>query len=310
MIYVILIARVRAVLIVRYMQFCCYCDADKDNTTADRLSHLYSTTLRQALSGYSISGSVVRTDPKSLVKSMLSKIERYYIKKGYQTSFISIFTSPYFLLRRGIFKGIKRHAHYMQGTMLDFGCGSRPYEEILNVEHYIGLDIAISGHDHKDSKVDFYYDGKKIPFDDCHFDSVFSSEVFDHVFNLHDILREMFRVLKPKGYLLATVPFVWNEHEVPYDFGRYTSFGLRHIMERAGFEIVKLDKSTTYIETVFQMWNSYVSQVILPDNKYIKAILVPLIVSPLSCLGIVLSAILPDNETYYHNSIVVAQKPK
>ena len=53
------------------------------------------------------------------------------------------------------------------------------------------------------------------------------NQVLEHVFNPDDFVREIARVLKPGGALLLTVPFVWNEHEQPYDYARYSSFGLR-----------------------------------------------------------------------------------
>ena len=67
------------------------------------------------------------------------------------------------------------------------------------------------------------------------------------------MLSEINRVCKLNGQLLITVPFVWDEHEVPYDYGRYTSYGLKHVLEIHGFEVIHLDKSTSYVETVFQM---------------------------------------------------------
>ena len=46
------------------------------------------------------------------------------------------------------------------------------------------------------SKVDFFYDGKQFPFDSSEFDWVFSSEVFEHMFNIDEQLEEINRVLK------------------------------------------------------------------------------------------------------------------
>ena len=42
-------------------------------------------------------------------------------------------------------------------------------------------------------------------------------------------------MLKPGGTLWLTAPLFYAEHERPYDYFRYTQFGLRHLLEREGF---------------------------------------------------------------------------
>jgi len=91
---------------------------------------------------------------------------------------------------------------------------------------YIGVDLEATGHDHSNSKIDVLYDGKVLPFKDGQFDAVVSFEVLEHVFNLSEVMREINRVTTDSGYLLISVPFAWLEHEIPYDFARYTSFGI------------------------------------------------------------------------------------
>ena len=113
---------------------------------------------------------------------------------------------------------------------------------------------------------------------------------------------------KKNGSLLITLPFVWDEHEIPFDFARYTSFGIIHLLERHGFKIQSQVKSTTYIETVFQMLTAYISQVLLPENSYMRIILGIIIVSPINILGIVLGKVLPNNTHFYHNNIVLCRK--
>lgn len=236
------------------------------------------------------------------------RLIRYHNKICFQTSIISMLFNPFYLIRRGLFKGIAENSSYMKGVLLDFGCGSKPYEKLFNVEKYIGLDIEKSGHDHFDSKIDIIYDGENIPFDDNYFDSVFSSEVFEHLFNIDDILKEIYRVIKPGGNLLITVPFVWEEHEIPYDFGRYTSYGIKYLLEKNGFQIIKISKSTNYIETIFQMWNAYIFQYFLPKNPYVKLFFTLLFIAPITILGILFSKILPKNYYLFQNNIITARK--
>ncbi len=141
-------------------------------------------------------------------------------------------TFPAWLTRNRLLKAIETCVPELEGTLLDFGCGSKPYQSLFSVEKYIGLDFENPGHPHVNEQIDVFYDGKKIPFSNDYFDSIFSSEVFEHVFNLEEILKELNRVLKTGGKILITCPFAICEHEVPHDFARYSSFGIRHFWKK------------------------------------------------------------------------------
>ncbi|MBN2174265.1 MAG: class I SAM-dependent methyltransferase [Bacteroidales bacterium] len=236
------------------------------------------------------------------------KLNRLYQKERYNPKLIGLFVNPSYIIRKGLYKGIYANKDYLTGRLLDFGCGNKPYKEIFNVREYIGVDIKINGYEQNEKYIDVFYNGHTLPFDDNYFDSAFSSEVFDDIFNLEEILSELKRVLKPGGHILITYPFVWDEHDVPYDFARYTSFGMEHLLKESGFDIVLAKKSTAYLETVFQMINAYIWQCILPRNKKLKTALVPFLITPFTILGIGLSKIFPKNENFYHNNIIVAKK--
>ena len=81
---------------------------------------------------------------------------------------------------------------------------------------------------------------------------VVANEVFEHVFNPLDFLGVIKRVLRPGGMLLMTVPFVWDEHEQPYDFARYSSFGIKSVLEKNGFEIIAQRKTVTNFGVIIQ----------------------------------------------------------
>jgi SAM-dependent methyltransferase len=223
-------------------------------------------------------------------------------------SFLGIFINPMYFIRNGIIRGVLSNKKYLTGRLLDFGCGNKPYAELIDVKEYIGLEIEDDNHIQADKNIEAYYDGKTIPFSDNYFDSILSSEVFEHVFNLEQILKELNRVLKPGGHMLITVPFVWEEHSIPNDFARYTSFGIRDLLVRSGFSIISAEKTTNYVETVFQMWGAYIYQSVFPKNKLAKAILTPVFIAPITITGIFLSWILPKNKNFYHNNIITARK--
>ena len=242
------------------------------------------------------------------MKKILKEIKK---KNEFKINFIGIFFNPYFILRYNIYRIIKKISSNIKGDiMLDFGCGSKPYKNCFKFNTYIGIDIENSGHDHKNENIDMYYDGKKIPFSDEHFDLIFSSEVFEHIFNLEDIIKELKRVLKTNGKMLITLPFVWNEHEQPFDYARYTSFAIKDILTKNGFEILESYKSSNFIETIFQKISVYLYQVIFPKNSILRQILILLIIAPLNFIGISLGKILPDDKSFYLNNIILCKKNK
>jgi SAM-dependent methyltransferase len=218
-----------------------------------------------------------------------------------------------FLTRNRLLKKIAALAPELKGKLMDFGCGSKPYRSLFQVDEYLGIDIENPGHPHANEQIDVFYDGKKIPFTDETFDSVFSSEVIEHVFNLNEALSEINRVMKPGGVILITCPFAICEHEAPNDFARYSSFALKYIFEQNGFEILKQDKTGNNVETVFQLWTMYIHQHITP---YLRKI--PLIRSAfrlitytsLNILGLLFSKIFPDRKDLYLNNILLARKIK
>lgn len=241
---------------------------------------------------------------------MIKLIINIYYKQAFDPSlFLGILINPFFIIRRGLARGVKKIASlHKGGKLLDVGCGSKPYQNFFQVDEYIGIDIEHSGHDHRLSKIDKLYDGKVIPFEDAEFDIVFSSEVFEHVFNLNELLPEINRVLKVGGVLAFTCPFSWEEHEQPYDYARYTSFALKAMMEENQFEIIMQEKSSKHFETLMQLMASYISLHLLPKNRWLKIILGIFTVAPLNILGVIFGKILPDSENLYHNNIIIAQK--
>jgi SAM-dependent methyltransferase len=238
---------------------------------------------------------------------MKNRILKYIHFQSFQPSFISLLINPFYLIRRSLYLNIKDLAPKLEGKLLDFGCGRKPYENLFSVREYIGIDIIVSGHNHGNSKVDVYYDGTTIPFDDHSFDSLFCSEVLEHVFNPDEVLTEISRVLKLQALAIITIPFCWNEHEIPFDYGRYTSYGIKYLLEKHGFQIIELRKSGNFIRVIWQMMNLYIYE-LFKNLKLPGLMFSLLLIVPLNILSLIIIPLFPKNKTLYYNNIILAKK--
>ena len=133
--------------------------------------------------------------------------------------------------------------------VLDAGAARAPYRDLFAHARYETADfLAVKGK--KYVKPDYVCDLAEIPVDDARFDHVVLTQVLEHVPEPARVLTELHRVLKPGGTLWLTAPFFYAEHERPYDFFRYTQFGLRRLLEGAGFEVLELDWMEGYLGTL------------------------------------------------------------
>lgn len=220
-------------------------------------------------------------------------------------------THPLFLIRSELFRNISKFAPQLKGRMMDFGCGLKPYEELFSVDEYIGVDYQAEGETYHQEKVDVFYNGKTLPFPDNHFDSIFSSEVFEHIFNLPEIMQELKRVLKPGGKILITCPFSFGEHEVPSDYARYTSFAVKHMFSSNGFNIVAFEKTGGSIEAITQLrivyWNLHILS-IFKNIPVLRSVLRLIVFTTNNLAAIIFGKILPRRQDLYLNNILLAEK--
>lgn len=129
---------------------------------------------------------------------------------------------------------------YIRGRLVDIGCGTKPYEKLLApfVEEHIGVDHEATLHDK--SNVNLWGTAYNIPVEDEFFDSAICTAVLEHLEEPENALRECFRILKPNGHAIYSIPFIWHLHEEPRDFYRYSKYGIRYLFEKTGFQIVEL----------------------------------------------------------------------
>jgi SAM-dependent methyltransferase len=220
---------------------------------------------------------------------------------------MSIAINPFYFARRELLHKLRPLLAELSGEVLDVGCGRKPYRAFVSAERYVGLDI--------DSPVtralgtaDVLYDGRRFPFPDASFDGVLCSQVFEHVFTPEEFLSEIRRVLRPGGRLVLTVPFVWDEHEQPHDFARYSSFGLRALLERNGFTVESHRRSLADSRILFQLATAYVYKVTLTPSKWLRLLVQLVLIAPITLTGVILGCILPGNPDLYLDNIVAARR--
>lgn len=240
---------------------------------------------------------------------MVRYLKSIYKSQQFYINWLSVFFNPFYFVRKGLLKGITQYAHIPEGKMLDLGCGRKPYKRsFTSVAEYIGLDVQGHGHDHSNEDIDVYYDGENIPFGDNTFDAVFSSEVFEHVQKLEKVIGEVHRVMKPGATLLITVPFVWFEHEMPYDFRRFSVNGISELLKTQRFEISETYKTTRDFETIFQLINMQIYGYLDVRYKWVRVVFNPILIFPFTLLGIIISLIVPNTGRFYCNTVILAKR--
>lgn len=74
----------------------------------------------------------------------------------------------------------------------------------------------------------------------------------EHLEEPEKALRECARVLKPGGFAIYGVPFIWHLHEEPRDFYRYTEHGLDQLFTKAGFVTLEINQLAGFVVTFGQ----------------------------------------------------------
>lgn len=132
--------------------------------------------------------------------------------------------------------------------VLDAGAGSAPYRDLFEHASYETADFEMVDKAYRPST--YVCDLASIPVEDERFDHVVFNQVLEHLPDPARVLDELWRVLKPGGTMICSCPLFYEEHEQPYDFYRYTQFGLRHLFDQAGFEVDRLEWLEGYLGTL------------------------------------------------------------
>lgn len=128
--------------------------------------------------------------------------------------------------------------------VLDAGSGEGFYKSLFSNTKYESTDFCRVEKTY--GEVTFVSRLEHIPVQSERYNAVILTQVLEHLPYPSLVLKEIYRVLKSDGKLWLSGPLFYPEHEIPYDYYRYTQFGLRHLVEQAGLEIIELQPLEGY----------------------------------------------------------------
>jgi SAM-dependent methyltransferase len=220
-------------------------------------------------------------------------------------------------LRRSVCNALDAYA---RGVVVDVGCGSKPFESQIkghpSVERYIGLEYpgAVDHFFQPITDVDEFGDAQQLPFSDATADVVLCSEVIEHVPEPELAVQEAYRVLKPGGIYILTVPSTFKLHMEPNDFHRFTKYGLQYVLSKIGFKVLEMHSRGRTPATLGQSIVLYLHELIVLRRETGQPSLwrAPLVLPLLG--GMQAIALLFDHfatsETLTLGYTVISQKPK
>jgi SAM-dependent methyltransferase len=130
---------------------------------------------------------------------------------------------------------VKFAAALPEGALvLDAGAGEGAYKAYFKKQRYCGIDLAIGDYSWNYSGLDALADLTNLPFPSDCFDACVNIVTLEHVREPGAVLAELTRILKPGGRVLMIVPQEWEVHQMPHDYYRYTRYGMRYLMDKAG----------------------------------------------------------------------------
>ena len=189
--------------------------------------------------------------------------------------------------------------NYRVDQVLDYGAGNSPYRHIISCDRYITADISQNSAGDIDHLIG---PGDSLPLNTASINLVLLLDVLEHIVDPDAVMAEIRRLLDPQGSLIISVPFLYREHETPYDFARYTVFGMCELVKRHKGKVVRIRKAGNIYYTVLSLFLERG----ISNGEYSRLGLVGRIIN--RCLGMLIPVFAPilrkapseDDGIYHH----------
>ena len=143
---------------------------------------------------------------------------------------------------------------YCKGRTLDLGAGRLSYRPLIKK---FALEYVSSDFKKTHPEIDIVANAQDLNMiKNDEFDTVFCSQVLEHVPEPQKVFDEIKRIMKPGGNAILTVPFLGYLHNEPYDYFRYTKYSLRYMADKSGFKVVEIRESGGFFCFLGYIWST------------------------------------------------------
>ena len=166
-----------------------------------------------------------------------------------------------------IYRDLKKFLPGVRGKVVDVGAGQSPYKHLLDtdVAQYLGLDIRSSDNFGYNNPEIVRFDGRHIPLDSESTDALLCTEVLEHVEDAQELIDEMYRILKPGGSGVFTIPWSARYHYIPHDYHRFTPSRLKNMF--SAFSSASIEPRGTDITAIVSKSIVVYLRLLSPKNK-------------------------------------------
>jgi SAM-dependent methyltransferase len=170
-----------------------------------------------------------------------------------------------------------------RAVVLDAGAGEARFRKHFERQRYVALDNRVGDVNWNYSRLDVVGDLIDLPLDGGCCDALLNIVVLEHTPDPHRVVCELGRVLRAGGRILLVVPLIWELHQVPHDYFRFTRYGLERMLDAGGFEVSRLVPlggffwlAGRYSFYFLKFWRRGFRAIVLPLLAPVFGFLVPL----------------------------------